>query len=116
MHTEFEQSQKEDSFSVRLLKVLGDFLLLGLSFAVIFAQVFLKYLCSGAAKPALWVVYTQYAFVVGVVSFIVFVLYTAVKGNEVKRIMFWVRIAYLIIWIIYLVGVAYTPAMPVGSC
>ena len=107
--------KKEPSIFARLAVVVGDFFLLGLSFVVIFISDF-KYMCFGAGIPPLWVSYIQYLFIITVIGFILFIPFTATKGNDGKKTMFWVRIIYLVIWIMYLISVAYTPALTGGSC
>ncbi len=95
--------------------IIGDFFLLGLSFVVIIISN-LKYMCFGAGMPPLWASFAQYVFIMAVIGFIFFIPFTATKGNEGKKMMFWVRIVYLVIWIIYLMSIAATPALPGGSC
>ncbi len=101
--------KKESSLFSRLVVAVGDYFLIAISLLIVFLSTF-KYMMTGAGTSPLWAVFVQYIFIIYVLGFALFIPFGIVKGNKAKRTMFWVRIIYLIIWVIFLFGIFVTPA------
>ncbi len=105
------RSEYETIFA-RIWKSFLDFIIIGTTAIAYFIST-LKYLCHESSYNE---VVLPSLFICAGLFFVVLSLVSIANDSKTKKVLGWVRILYILVWLVLLGEVAFIPAAPGGSC